>query len=57
MATPHVTGAVALLLAEGLTKEQTVERILSTADAVSCGNNSEHCRGRLNVARAAGVIN
>ncbi|MEW6477158.1 MAG: S8 family serine peptidase [Actinomycetota bacterium] len=56
MATPHVTGAVALLLAQGLTKEQAVERILATADPVSCGTNSEHCRGRLNVARAAGAI-
>jgi serine protease len=56
MATPHVTGAVALLLAQGLSKEQAVERILSTADAVPCGPNSEHCRGRLNVARAAGAI-
>ncbi len=57
MATPHVTGAVALLLAQGLSKEQAVQRILSTADAVPCGTNSLHCRGRLNVARAAGVIN
>jgi subtilisin family serine protease len=56
MAAPHVTGAVALLLAEGLTKEQVVDRILSTTDPVPCGPNSEHCRGRLNVARAAGVI-
>jgi subtilisin family serine protease len=56
MATPHVTGAVALLLAEGLTKDQVVERILATADAVPCGANSDHCRGRLNVARAAGAI-
>jgi subtilisin family serine protease len=56
MATPHVTGAVALLLAQGLTKDQVIERILATADPVSCGANSEHCRGRLNVARAAGAI-
>ena len=55
MATPHVTGAVALLLAQGLTKEQAVEKILATADAVPCGANSEHCRGRLNVARATGA--
>jgi len=55
MAAPHVTGAVALLLSEGLTKEQAVDRILSTTDPVPCGPNSEHCRGRLNVARAAGV--
>jgi subtilisin family serine protease len=56
MAAPHVTGAVALLLAQGLSKEQAVERILASADPVSCGNNSEHCRGRLNVARATGAI-
>ena len=56
MATPHVTGAVALLLAQGLTKEQAVERILATADPVSCGANSQYCRGRLNVARATGAI-
>jgi subtilisin family serine protease len=55
MAAPHVTGAVALLLAQGLGKEQAVERILSTADPVPCGPNSEHCRGRLNVARAVGA--
>jgi len=56
MAAPHVTGAVALLLGEGLTKEQVVDRLLSTTDPVSCGPNSEHCRGRLNVARASGAI-
>ena len=56
MAAPHVTGAVALLLAQGLTKEQAVERVLITADNVPCGPNSDHCRGRLNVARAVGVI-
>ena len=56
MATPHVAGAVALLLAQGLTKEEAVERILATVDPVSCGPNSEHCRGRLNVARAVGAI-
>ena len=55
MAAPHVTGAVALLLAQGLSKEQAVERILATADAVPCGPNSENCRGRLNVARAVGA--
>ena len=55
MAAPHVTGAVALLLAQGLSQEQAVERILATADPVSCGPNSDHCRGRLNVARAVGA--
>jgi subtilisin family serine protease len=56
MAAPHVTGAVALILAQGLTQQQAVERILATTDAVSCGPNSENCRGRLNVARAVGAI-
>ena len=56
MATPHVTGAVALLLAQGLTKEQAVERVLSTADPIDCNEASQYCRGRLNVARATGAI-
>ncbi|HEV3364879.1 MAG TPA: S8 family serine peptidase [Acidimicrobiia bacterium] len=56
MATPHVTGAVALLLAQGLSKEEAVRRILTTVDAVPCGPNSLNCRGRLNVARATGAI-
>jgi subtilisin family serine protease len=55
MATPHVTGAIALLLAQGLTKEQAVDRILTTVDAVPCGANSDHCRGRINVAKATGA--
>jgi subtilisin family serine protease len=57
MATPHVVGAIALLLAQGLTKEQAVERLLSTVDANDCGANSDHCQGRINVARATGSIN
>jgi len=56
MATPHVTAAVALLLAQGLTKEQAVEKILATADPVPCGGNSPNCKGRLNVARATGAV-
>jgi len=56
MATPHVTGAVALLLAQGLTKEQAVAKILATADKVDCGANSVHCEGRVNVARATGAV-
>jgi subtilisin family serine protease len=50
MATPHVVGAVALLLAEGLTPQQAIDRLLSTADAkVACDN----CKGRLDLARAS----
>jgi subtilisin family serine protease len=50
MAAPHVAGAVALLLAEGLTPQQAIERLLGTADSkVSCDN----CKGRLDAARAS----
>ena len=50
MATPHVVGAVALLLAEGLTQQQAVDRLISTADSkVACDN----CKGRLDIAKAA----
>ncbi|HZQ87916.1 MAG TPA: S8 family serine peptidase [Acidimicrobiales bacterium] len=50
MATPHVTGGLALLLARGLSREQAVNTILATADkqaASWCG-----CSGRLDVAAA-----
>jgi subtilisin family serine protease len=50
MAAPHVAGAVALLLAEGLTPQQAIERLIGTADAkVTCDN----CKGRLDAARAS----
>jgi thermitase len=50
MATPHVVGAVALLLAEGFTPEQVIERLINTADTkVACDN----CKGRLDVAKAS----
>jgi subtilisin family serine protease len=56
MAAPHVTAAVALLLALGYSQQAAVDRILATVDTkVSCGSNSPNCRGRLNVARAVGV--
>ena len=49
MATPHVVGAVALLLAEGLSPQQAVDRLIKTADPhVAC----DHCTGRLDLARA-----
>jgi thermitase len=49
MATPHVVGAVALLLAEGLSPQQAINRLIKTADAkVACDN----CTGRLDVAKA-----
>jgi thermitase len=50
MATPHVVGAVALLLAEGLSPQQAVDRLIETADAkVQCDN----CKGRLDLAKAS----
>ncbi|HET9769316.1 MAG TPA: S8 family serine peptidase [Acidimicrobiia bacterium] len=50
MAAPHVAGAVALLLAQGLTPQQAVERLIGTSDPkVSC----DSCRGRLDLARAS----
>ena len=53
MAAPHVSGAVALLLAQGYTPAAAVQRLLDTADAgVGCGVNSPTCRGRINVDRA-----
>ncbi|HEU5449374.1 MAG TPA: S8 family serine peptidase, partial [Acidimicrobiia bacterium] len=53
MAAPHVTAAVALLLSQGLSAPEAVQRLLDTADsAVSCGAESPTCRGRLDVAKA-----
>ena len=53
MAAPHVSAAVALLLAQGLTPAAAVARILATTDkTVSCGRG---CQGRLNVAAAVGA--
>jgi subtilisin family serine protease len=56
MAAPHVAGAVALLLAQGLSQQEAVDRILETADPdVACGPNSPTCRGGLDVAAATGA--
>jgi thermitase len=53
MAAPHVTGAIALLLAEGYSQQAAVARLLDTADkGVGCEANSETCRGRINVDKA-----
>jgi len=50
MAAPHVTGAIALLLAEGYSQQAAVARLLDTADkGVGCEPNSTTCRGRINV--------
>jgi serine protease len=52
MAAPHVAGAVALLLAQGLAPTAAVNRLLGTLDKVSCGRG---CQGRLNLANAVGA--
>lgn len=52
-ATPHVSGALALLLAQGLTPSAAVQRLLATADrTVACGTG---CQGRLRVDAAVAV--
>jgi subtilisin family serine protease len=53
MATPHVSGALALLLQQGLGRDAAVQRLLATVDTgVACGAN---CRGRLDAAKATGA--
>lgn len=53
MATPMVSGTLALLLGEGLDPTQAVNTLLSSADkSVSCGSG---CAGRLDAARAVGA--
>ena len=50
MATPAVSGTIALLLARGLTPQRAVEVVLATANkSVSCGAT---CAGRLDAAAA-----
>ncbi|MEW6153126.1 MAG: S8 family serine peptidase [Actinomycetota bacterium] len=52
LAAPHVSGALALLLAQGLPPSVAVERLLSTADGSPCG---EGCQGRLRADAAVAV--
>lgn len=53
MAAPHVSGALALLLAKGMNREAAIARLLQTADkSVACGSG---CQGRLDVMKAVGV--
>jgi subtilisin family serine protease len=53
MAAPHVSAAIALLLAEGYNQQAAVQRLLDTADKdVGCEANSTTCRGRINLDRA-----
>jgi subtilisin family serine protease len=52
-AAAHVSGAIALLLAEGYNGVGAVERLLSTSDGtVHCGEASPDCYGRIDVATA-----
>ena len=54
MAAPHVTGALALLLAKGYGQQEAVDRLLAGANhSVSCGMNSANCAGRLDTRPAA----
>jgi subtilisin family serine protease len=54
MAAAHVSGAVALLLAEGYSQIGAVRRLLDTADeSVSCTRNSPTCRGRIDIGLAS----
>jgi subtilisin family serine protease len=52
MAAPHVAGALALLLAQGLGPNAAISRLLATATKVSCGRG---CQGRLDAASAVGA--
>jgi hypothetical protein len=57
MAAPEVSGALALLLARGLTPASAVQLLLNSANhAVSCGGGSPHCVGRLDVAKAVAAL-
>jgi subtilisin family serine protease len=52
MAVPQVSGAVALLLAQGLSPSAAVAKLLGALDRVPCGLG---CQGRLNVGVASGA--
>ncbi|MGK2947484.1 MAG: S8 family serine peptidase, partial [Acidimicrobiales bacterium] len=55
MAAPHVSGALALLLAQGLTPQEAVDRLLSTAtDLGPPGRDDVFGFGLIDVARAVG---
>lgn len=51
MAAPHVSGALAVLLSQGLSPTAAVQRLLGTLDRIPCGPG---CQGRLNLAAAVG---
>lgn len=52
VAAAHVSGVVALLLAEGLSPVQAVQRIVSTARPIPCGAG---CHGLVDAAAAVGI--
>jgi subtilisin family serine protease len=52
MAAPQVSGAIALLLAQGHTPEGAIQQLLGTADPVGCGSASRTCHGRINLDKA-----
>ncbi len=53
IAAPHVSGALALLLAQGLSRQEAIRRMLASADdSQPCGDG---CHGRLDVSRAVGA--
>jgi hypothetical protein len=52
MAAAHASGVVALLLAEGLTRDQVVQRVISTLRPMACGAG---CQGLLDAAAAVGA--
>ncbi len=51
MAAPHVSAGIALLLAKGLSRDEAISRLLTSADSIDCGSR---CSGRLNLASALG---
>lgn len=52
MAAPQVAGVLALLLAQGLTPEAAIARMLGTTVKVACGDG---CHGRVDAAAAVGA--
>ena len=52
MAAPHVAGAVAVLISQGYTPLEAIDRLLRTADPVGCPTASPTCRGRINLEKA-----
>ncbi len=49
MSAPQVAGAIALLLRQGSTPLEAIDRLLRSADPVGCPTASPTCRGRINL--------